>query len=75
MPRDAPLVSDWPVLRDCFPRGTVHVPNTVDGICEGVRRAEREREKLRCDISVLRDELDAEWDDRFAQLQRLLAVC
>lgn len=25
------IVSDWPILRDYFSLGTVHVPNTVEG--------------------------------------------
>lgn len=66
------MVSDWPILRDYFSRGTVFVPNTVEGICEGVRRAEREQDALRHDIVVLRQQLSAEWEQRFAELRRLL---
>ena len=29
------IVSDWPILRDYFSLGTVHVPNTEEGVCEG----------------------------------------
>lgn len=66
------IVSDWPILRDYFPIGTVHVPNTVEGLCEGVRRVQRERAKLQRDILVLRERLKADWVHKFAELQHLL---
>ncbi len=66
------IVSDWPVLRDYFSQGTVHVSNTVEGVCEGVRRAQREQAALQQGIRLLREELHAEWEQRFARLQQLL---
>lgn len=66
------ITSDWPILRDYFPIGTVHIPNTVEGICEGVRRGQREQAALRRDILLLREQLRAEWEQRFAELQHLL---
>ena len=66
------IISDWPVLRDYFPIGTVHVANTVEGVCEGVRRAQREHAALRQDILHLREKLYAEWHHKFTELQRLL---
>jgi hypothetical protein len=69
----APLiVSDWPVLRECFSLGTVHIPNTVEGICDGVRQAQTEHAKLKRDILLLREQLQAEWERKFTDLQRLL---
>ncbi len=67
------IVSDWPILKESFPRGTVHVANTMDGVCAGVRRVLRQQEELRSDISALRDDLNAEWDYRLAELRQLLA--
>jgi len=32
--RNPLIVSDWPVLRDYFSQGTVHVPNSIEGICK-----------------------------------------
>jgi glycosyltransferase involved in cell wall biosynthesis len=66
------IVSDWPILRQYFPIGTVHVPNTVQGICDGVRRARGERAALQRDILRLREQMHAEWDQRFDNLQQLL---
>lgn len=66
------IVSDWPVLRDYFSRGTVHVPNTVAGLYEGLRRAQCELPALRRDILLLQAQLHAEWQRKFAELQQLL---
>jgi glycosyltransferase involved in cell wall biosynthesis len=66
------IVSDWPVLRDYFSLGTVYVPNTAQGICEGVFRAQREGPGLQRDILRLRHQLRNQWEMQFAALQRLL---
>lgn len=69
------IVSDWPVLRDCFPIGTVHIPNTKEGVREGVRRAQREQAQLRRDILLLREQHHVKWMHKFTELQRLLLDC
>ncbi len=66
------IVSDWPLLRTYFRRGTVHVANTVEAVCEGVERARRELATLREEVLLLREELSADWQRRFGELQRLL---
>jgi glycosyltransferase involved in cell wall biosynthesis len=68
------IVSDWPVLRDYFSLGTVHVPNTAEGIYEGVCYAKREHVTLQQDILRLRDQLHADWKQKFMELQHLLAT-
>ena len=67
------IVSDWPVLRDYFSRGTVYVPNTAEGICEGVSLARLTRTALQRDILILREQLEAEWEWKLAELQDLLS--
>ncbi len=66
------IISDWPILQQYFPLGTLHIPNTVGGICEGVRRAQRDQPSLRQDIPQLRDKLQARWNQEFGELCRLL---
>lgn len=68
------VVSDWPMLRNYFSLGTVYIPNTVDGICEGVRRMQDEHTNLRRDIVLLREKLDNEWTLKFTELRHLLNV-
>jgi hypothetical protein len=67
------ITSDWPVLRNHFPLGTVHVANTVDGIGEGVVFAQYEQIALQRDVLRLHEQLETEWEERFAELQRLVA--
>lgn len=68
------IISDWPVLRDYFSQGTIHIPNTVDGIRAGVRQAQQECAALRAAIVRLREQLDVDWNHKFAELQQLLAA-
>jgi glycosyltransferase involved in cell wall biosynthesis len=68
------ITSDWPVLKDAFSLGTVHIPNTVQGVYGGVRRAQLEQATLRRDVLVLREKLQSEWTQKFAELQHMLEV-
>ncbi len=70
-----PLVtSDWPILRERFNSGVVHVPNTVEGICRGLRQVRAETEKLEKEIQSLRTELNNEWITKLRELQAILAL-
>jgi glycosyltransferase involved in cell wall biosynthesis len=66
------IISDWPVLREYFSLGTVHVPNNIEGIQEGVRLARRELMRLKQEIKVLQNQLDEEWARKYAELQQML---
>ncbi len=66
------ITSDWPILREYFSEGTVHIPNSAHGICEGVRYARANCDILREEILTLRNRLRQEWDAGFAQLRDLL---
>lgn len=68
------IISDWPILREYFPLGTVHVPNTVQGILDGVQRAQREQPALQQGMLQMREKLEAEWKQEFAELSRLLQL-
>jgi hypothetical protein len=66
------IVSDWPILRDYFHLGVVHIPNTVAGICDGVLRARRDEARLRREITCLGQQLQAQWEQEFAVLRHSL---
>lgn len=66
------IVSNWPVLRDYFSLGTVHVDNSVEGICAGVNQAWHNRASLQQEMLVLLEKLEHEWVLKSAELQRLL---
>ena len=66
------IVSDWPVLRDTFPIGTVHVSNTPQGISQGICRVQSERASLQHQMVTLKEQLDREFKQRFGELEQLL---
>jgi hypothetical protein len=68
------IVSDWSILRDTFPLGTVHIPNTVEGVCQGVRQARAEHKTLQRDVLRLRDQLENEWNQKLEELWDLLGT-
>lgn len=67
------ITSDWPILKDYFSLGTVHVPNTVEGICEGVRRVQSNGDSLRLGMKQLRDRLRREWEEKYKELECLIS--
>lgn len=67
------ITSDWPLLRDYFHEGTVHVEADPTSIVAGVRRAQAEHDALREGIVRLRAEQWNEWvaaSDALASLIR-----
>jgi glycosyltransferase involved in cell wall biosynthesis len=58
------VTSDWPLLRDYFSAGTVHVRAASESIAEGVRRIQAGHEAFVEEIHRLRDQRRAEWLDR-----------
>jgi hypothetical protein len=68
------IVSDWPILKHCFSQGTVHVPNTAEGVYRGVRRVQAEHDILQQDMLKLRDQLTQEWELKFRELQEQLGI-
>lgn len=48
------IVSDWPLLREAFPSGAVHVDNTAPDIVRAVGRIRAEQARYRADASNLR---------------------
>jgi len=63
------IVSDWPILKEYFSLGTVHIPNTEEGVCRGVRQVQAEQYTLHKDILRLRNRLKYEWELKFRELQ------
>ncbi len=65
------VISDWPVLREAFPRGAVLVNNTVEGLVRGIRQAMKRLPELKQEAARLREEKIQEWQKR---KQELLAL-
>ena len=67
------IVSDWPCLRDTFPKGTVYAANTSEGIRDAVLLLQQEHEALRQEMLLFRDEARKEWYARCSLLNELVA--
>ena len=66
------ITSDWPVLKEYFPLGTVHIPNTVDGLCEGVHLVMKNQANLKQEMIQMEEILRAEWEQKYNELQMLI---
>jgi glycosyltransferase involved in cell wall biosynthesis len=66
------IVSDWPLLRDAFQRGAVHVDNTPEAIASAVSTIAADAEAYRAGARELRQQKLAIWNTvRAALLTRL----
>jgi glycosyltransferase involved in cell wall biosynthesis len=66
------ITSDWPLLKAYFPKGTIHVDNSSQGIREGILRMQEERESLAREILDLQGERWLEWVEKHLALTRLI---
>lgn len=55
------VVSDWPILRDAFPLGAVHVANTPAAIADGIERMRHDLAGYRAGAARQRDVMLARW--------------
>ncbi len=66
------ITSDWPYLREVFPKGTVFVRESAESIVEGIRKVMEDHAILSREIVELRQEGRQEWDLRLGQLNQLV---
>ena len=57
------IVSDWPILRDAFSRGAIHVDNSAGPIATAVRTMQPDIERYRHEAEALRLEKLQIWAD------------
>ena len=68
-----PLVtSDFPYLREVFPKGTVYVGETAESIRDGILQLRARYDVLAHEILELRQESRREWNVRLKQLKELV---
>jgi glycosyltransferase involved in cell wall biosynthesis len=56
------IVSNWPILRDAFPFGAVHVENTAAAIAAGIRSVQSAPDAYRADARRLRESKLQRWE-------------
>lgn len=66
------ITSDWPLLRDYFNRGTVHVHNDAPAIREGVLAMKQSHERYLGEIRELKEVREREWCERIHALVALI---
>lgn len=57
------IISNWPLLKETFHRGAVHVPNTVEGIRAGVLAARARKDELAREMDQLQLKRQQMWDE------------
>jgi glycosyltransferase involved in cell wall biosynthesis len=55
------ITSNWPLLRDTFPKGAIFVNNQAQEIARGVATLMRKKNLLRREIQTLKAEKENEW--------------
>ena len=68
------ITSDLSFLREYFDQGTVHVPNTADGVRQGIIRMQKNIARLSTEILRLRRAHQEEWNIKSQQLRELMAA-
>jgi glycosyltransferase involved in cell wall biosynthesis len=66
------ITSDWPYLKEVFPKGTVYVSASAESIIEGIRKAEKDHARLAEEIVQLREESQQDWTLKLTQLNQLM---
>lgn len=66
------ITSDWPYLKEVFPKGTVYVSDTAESIAEGIRKVQNNYSQLSTEIVQLREESQQDWTTKLAQLTTLV---
>lgn len=67
------ITSHWPLLRQSFHKGTIHVDNTAAGIRAGLLQMRTSHKQLTKEIQLLQEERRQQWEKIVAQLQALVA--
>lgn len=68
------ITSDWPYLREVFPKGAVYVSPSADSIRDGVLKMQKDHEKFSEEILALRRDSRLDWNKRLNELKELVAV-
>ena len=65
------IISDWPILRSCFNKGTLYVDNSPESIVSAVWEAKARMSQLQKEMQSLKAELKQEWKQQLTALEAL----
>jgi glycosyltransferase involved in cell wall biosynthesis len=66
------ITSDWPMLKEYFHQGTVHVPNTGEGIRAGILEMQKNYAAYQAEMIALRQKQRHEWEGKIEELSSLI---
>ena len=66
------ITSDWPYLREVFPKGTVYVSDSAESIRDGILAVQERYDDLAKEMLTLRQDSRQEWDTRLGQLKEMV---
>jgi hypothetical protein len=73
--QDTPvIVSDWPILREAFDEGAVHVDNTPEGIARGIEAIRQDPDRFKAGICALRARKEQRWEGTRRALRARLSL-
>ena len=67
------ITSHWPVLRQAFHKGTIHVDNTVEGIRAGVLQMRARHSQLAKEVLLLQEERRQQWKGIATQIKTAIS--
>jgi glycosyltransferase involved in cell wall biosynthesis len=62
------ITSDWPVLRSMYTKGAVLIDNTADNLVRAIVQIRDHYSQFISEISILREESHAIWNNSFSRL-------
>jgi glycosyltransferase involved in cell wall biosynthesis len=75
MALEKPLItSNWPLLRQTFNKGTIHVENTASAIAAAIEIAIRDHKRLGIEMKELRHENDIEFKVKLNKLLEIIKI-
>lgn len=67
------ITSDWPILREAFHLGAVHVDNSITGIRAGILQVQESYRDLAAQLPRLQEERRQQWAAALAALQQAIS--
>lgn len=68
------ITSNWPVLRQTFTKGTIHVDNTAKELIDAVEKMQKEHLRYVEEVRLLREERLKVWQENFSSMLQILGV-
>jgi glycosyltransferase involved in cell wall biosynthesis len=68
------ITSNWPVLRQTFTIGTIHVDNTAKELIDAIEKMQKEHLRYVEEVRLLREERLKVWQENFSSMLQILGV-